>query len=526
MPSPAAPPADDALEREVAALLGDPATHAVARVDVIETHAARVFLAGNDVYKVKKHVRLPFLDFSSLKARHRAIARELELNQPHAPAIYLGLVAIVRGPDGRLRLGGEGAVVDWAVHMRRFDQEALLVRIAEKGPLPDALSKALAAMAARYHRSSPVADGLDGLCVIEPVVRQLTQALGTAQDIIGAKTAGELSDRLTAAVARAGPLLTRRGHAGSIRRCHGDLHLGNIVLIEGAPVPFDALEFSEGLATIDVLYDLAFLLMDLGYRGDQRAANIVLNAYIGAAPAGGEIEGLACLPLLLACRAGVRAVVAIERLRQLQGAAQREQRESARRHAELAMSYLDPPPPVLIAIGGLSGTGKSTLAAALAPCVGAAPGALHARSDVERKRLFGVAETERLGPEHYRPEASERVYARLLDKARRALGASHAAIVDAVFAKPAERAAVEAVARELGQPFVGLWLTAPQESLMARVDARRDDASDADRYVVEQQLAYDTGALTWSSVDAGGTPSHSLAEAMKALRAAGVSLEE
>jgi aminoglycoside phosphotransferase family enzyme/predicted kinase len=518
MPNPAA--ADAAEEREVAAFLGDPATYGVARVDVIETHIARVFLAGDEVLKVKKRVRLPFVDFSTLEARHRAAAREIELNQPHAPALYLGLKPITREAGGRLRLDGEGEVVEWAVHMRRFDQEALFARQAEKGPLPDALSKALAAMAARYHRACPVAEGLDGAQVIARVVRQLTAALAATP------AARPFLDRLAAVLESTAPLLTQRGRKGLIRRCHGDLHLGNIVLIDGAPVPFDALEFSEELATIDVLYDLAFLLMDLDHRGDRHAANVVLNAYAAAAPIGQEIEGLACLPLLLACRAGVRALVAIERSGQLEREDQQEQRQSARRYVDLAAAFLDPPPPVLIAVGGLSGTGKSTLAAGLASLIGPAPGALHLRSDIERKRLFGVAETERLAPEHYRPEVSEETYAQLQDKARRALTAGHAVIVDAVFARGAERAAIEAVARDLGRSFAGLWLAAPAEKLFARVEGRRGDVSDADRAVVNEQLSYDIGEIAWARIDAGGTLSQSLTEAKKALRAAGIGLKE
>jgi uncharacterized protein len=275
-----------------------------------------------------------------------------------------------------------------------------------------------------------------------------------------------------------------------------------------------------------VLYDLAFLLMDLDYRGDRHAGNVVLNAYAGAAPVGGEIEGLASLPLFLSCRAGVRAVVALERTRQAQGAGRDEHLRRAQAHVALAAGYLDPKPPVLIAVGGLSGTGKSTLAARLASDVGPAPGALHVRSDVERKRLFGVPETQRLERQHYRVGTAQRVYAILQDKARSALAAGHAAIIDAVFAKPEERSDIEMVAREAGCAFVGLWLTAPAELLVERVEARRGDASDADRRVVKEQLSYDLGAITWQEVDASLTPEQSLDGAKSALRAAGISLEE
>lgn len=527
MPTRSAPPAA-ASEDDVTALLSNPATYSepAARVDVIETHCARVFLAGREAYKVKKHVRLPFLDFSTLDKRHQATSREVEINQPHAPAIYVGLVPITRDASGALRLGGKGVPVEWAVHMRRFEQEALLANQARNGPLPDALCKAIAGVAARIHRTAAIATDIDGAQDIGAVVHQLTSALGAAHELLGKEVVITFDERVKNVLDRLSPLLSARSRAGCLRRCHGDLHLGNIVLIEGAPVPFDALEFNEEFATIDVLYDLAFLLMDMENRGDRHAANIVLNAYCGIAPVGGEFEGLACLPLFLSCRAGVRAVVALERSVQLQGSVREAEEESASSLTRLATNYLAPPPPVLIAVGGLSGTGKSTIATGFSHYVGAAPGAVHLRSDVERKRLFDVAETERLSPEHYRADVSERVYGVLLDKAQRALAAGHSVVVDAVFAKSKERAAIEAVARDLAIPFQGLWLEAPSDTMMRRVGERKGDASDADRVVVAQQLTYDTGEITWPRVDTSRARAESLSNAEAALRAAGISLAE
>ncbi len=432
MTIPATTPADDD-ERAIVDLMRTPATYGegVERVDVVETHIGRVFLAGDEAYKLRKRVHLRFVDFSTLNARHAAAIREIELNQPHAPHIYLGLVPIVRTPEGRLQLGPGGEPVEWAVHMRRFPQEAVLSHREEVGPLTEDLAKALADMIARYHQDNPVRDGIDGARILAPVVQQLSSALSYGN--------ADVADSLVATFERLSPMLTERGNAGCVRRCHGDLHLGNIVLIDDVPVPFDALEFSEALATIDVLYDLAFLLMDLDARNDRQAANAVLNAYVAFEPIGGEIEGLACLPLFLACRAAVRAVVAMARTEQVAVEEQGELYAEIRRNAALARAYLAPPPPLVIAVGGLSGTGKSTLAAHLAPLIGAAPGALHIRSDVERKRLFGVPETQRLDRQHYRIGTAQRVYSIVEDNARRALGAGHAVIVDAVFAKQEER---------------------------------------------------------------------------------------
>lgn len=526
MPAPAGSPANADEERAVTALMSDPATYgnSVSEVEVIETHIARVFLAGDEAYKIKKRVHLPFLDFTTLEERERACSREIEINQPHAPDLYFGLVAITRGPDGTLQLNGTGETVDWAVHMRRFDQGALLARISEWGPFPDDLSKSLASMVARYHRGCAISLGLDGARVISPIVDQLTQALGGTSD--WSSRSQSFLDRLPLAFAHVVPRLTERGKSGALRRCHGDLHLGNIVMMDGEPVPFDALEFSERLATIDVLYDLAFLLMDLEFRGDRHAANVVLNAYVSAAPIDNEIEGLACLPLFLACRAGIRAIVEVERMAQLSGRQQDEQRENAERHIALGGKFLAPPPPVLIAVGGLSGTGKSTLAALLAPLIGAAPGALHLRSDVERKRLFGVPETQRLDRAHYRIGTAQRVYSILENKTYRTLRSGHAAIVDAVFAMPEERAVFEALARATGCNFVGLWLTAPGDVLIERVETRSGDASDADRRVVKEQLRYDLGDIRWAKVDTGGSQEECVENAKAALRAANVRLEE
>ena len=511
-------------EQEVVAFLLRPEAYAErpGRVDLVETHGARIFLAGAKAIKVKKRVKLPFLDFSTLELRRRACAREVELNQPHAPEIYERLVAITRKPDGGLELGGGGPVVEWAVLMRRFEQSSLLAHIAETGPLSPKTCTDLAAMAARYHRSSPIAECADGPGIIGAVVRQLVGALEQAAPMVGADAAALFKDRAGATLERLSALLAERARAGAVRRCHGDLHLGNIVLIGERPVPFDALEFNEALATIDVLYDLAFLLMDLEFRGDRRAANLVLNHYVGARPAGGEIEGLAALPLFLACRAGVRAVVAVERSRQKPAAEREADKLLARRYVAMANAFLAPPPASLVAVGGLSGTGKSTLAARLAPEIGPSPGALHVRSDVERKRLFGVEETQRLGPEHYAEAVSDKVYALLLDTAERALAASHAVVVDAVFAKPAERRAVAEIAERTGRSFAGLWLEAPVEKLVARVEVRRGDASDANAQVVRGQAARDLGPIAWTRIDAGGTPELTFDAAAAALRGPGI----
>ena len=498
-------------EAELIGFLFNPYSYpeGVDNVSLIETHAARVFLAGRKAIKIKKRIRLPFLDFTTLALRHAALKRELDLNASHAPDIYGHLIHIGRNADGRIAFGGE-SIIDYALVMNRFDQNDLLAHRADTAPLQPPLAKALADMVARYHRSiAPVPD-LSGAKVMRDTVHQLADALTGAAPRSIARVVERFSDMSRDETARLAPLLDERSETGLVRRCHGDLHLGNIVLIGGHPTAFDALEFDERLATIDVLYDLAFLLMDLDVRLDRPAANVVLNAYVAAAPTGGEIDGLRALPLFLATRAAVRGLVALE------GALQRaEGRDAhliavARSYIAAANAYLEPRPPVLVAIGGLSGTGKSTLAASLAPQIGPAPGALSLRTDIERKRMFEVPETQRLTSDHYSEELSDDVYAVMYAKTARALAAGHGVIFDGVSSKPAERERIAEIASEAGATFHGLWLEASLDTQIARVEARHDDASDSDAAVVRAQFERDVGPMTWTRICSNGTAADTL----------------
>ncbi len=297
------------------------------------------------------------------------------------------------------------------------------------------------------------------------------------------------------------PLLRARAQDGYVRHCHGDLHLRNIVEIEGRPVLFDAIEFDDSLATIDVLYDLAFLLMDLGKRGLGAHANAVLNAYLDRGDSG-NLLGLAALPFFLSLRAMIRAKVELLRARN----AGPDDREGAlaevRAYFDLARAFLAPVPARLVAIGGLSGSGKSAVARAIAPEIGAFPGAVIVRSDVERKRLFGVSPRERLPARAYAQGVSPQVYAMCRKRAALALRSGWSVIVDAVHARLEERDAVAALAASHDVPFAGLWLEAPAEVMRARVGARAGDVSDATPQVVEAQLAYTLGPMAFDRIDA------------------------
>jgi aminoglycoside phosphotransferase family enzyme/predicted kinase len=508
-------------QTEVVTFLDDPASYATRpdRIERFETHGALVFLAGDEAWKIKRAVRFPYLDFSTLEKRKAACVREVEINRRLAPEIYLGCVPIVRTPDGRLRLGGDGEPVEWAVRMRRFDQAALLSRMTETGPLSPDLVRDLADAVHDSHRTAQRAMGVHGAARLGRLVASVSATLADHADAFGPGALQALGERMDVQMRRAAAVLDRRAAAGCVRRCHGDLHLNNIVLWHGRPVLFDAIEFDDDLATIDTLYDLAFLLMDLDRRGQRAAANAVLNRYLWLSGTDLDLQGLQALPLFLGLRSAIRAMVTAERAEQERGEARARDRQEAGRYLEAAIGYLTPDAPHLLAVGGLSGTGKSTLARALAPELGAAPGAMHLRSDLERKTLYGVGETTRLGAAAYARAANDAVYAALYRKARLALMAGHACIVDAVFANREERAEIEAMAADLGIAFQGLWLEAAPEHLLDRVAARRGDASDATPEVVRAQLARETGALapSWTLIDASGSAGETLARARQVL---------
>ena len=456
---------------------------------VIETSIAWVFLYADHALKLKKPVDFGFLDFTTREKRRWACERELAFNRETAPDLYRRVRTVTRDTAGRLALDGSGEAIDWLVEMRRFADDALLSNRPEgvDGSLAETLGREIARFHARARRG-PDTGARDSAAYVKGSNAML---LRRKAGELGADAVEQLVEATDAAFARLAPVLSARGGDGFVRRCHGDLHLGNIMVEHGQPIPFDCIEFNDTLSDIDVLYDVAFLLMDLGFRGFGAAANRALNGWLDEAqralPAAGFWEGLAALPLFLSLRAAVRAHVAVNQ----------EEAEQARRYLAAALAHLAPARASLTAVGGFSGSGKTTWARAAAPELGAPPGAVLLRSDEVRKRLWGVAPLERLPPQAYTPEQSTRVYAALYEAAAAVLASGSAVILDAAFLRPEERAGAEALARQAGVVFEGVWMQAEPAALRARVAGRRGDASDADLAVIEAQLARDTGEIGW-----------------------------
>jgi aminoglycoside phosphotransferase family enzyme/predicted kinase len=507
------------VQSQAAALrfLGDAATYGDHQVRRIDTHANVIFLAGDRALKVKRAVRLPFLDYSTLAKRKAACTSELDVNRAFAPELYRRVVPITRNLSGQLALDGDGETIEWAVEMLRFDESQTLDRIAEVRGIDDALARKLAETIVDMHARMPAVDANSWIAALDRFLEQNAAAFREAPVLFPVDPVAKLDHTAHATLERLRPLLASRGRRGLIRRGHGDLHLGNIALLEQRPVPFDAIEFDPDVAAGDVLYDLAFLLMDLLQRGLGRAANIVTNGYLAQLARAEDLDGLGALPFFLSLRAAIRAKVTAARLQYAAPKDQASVSAAAEAYFRLATELISPPPPTLIAIGGLSGTGKSSLARELAPHVTPAPGALLLRSDVERKRLFGIAETERLPPAAYSAEANARVYQIVTEKAARVLAANHSAIVDAVFAKSAERAAVEAIAASAKSAFRGLFLVADIQTRLDRIGMRGLDASDANAAVAEQQESFALGSIEWAEIDASGTLPQTLERAHAAI---------
>lgn len=465
-----------------------------------ETSCAHIFLTEDRAFKLKRAVRYDYLDFSTTERRTAACAAEVALNRRSAPDIYLGLAPVLRVGD-KFSLGDlvetpseDANVVDHLVVMRRFDPDATLDRLADAGRLEGHVVDRLAREVARLHRDAKVVKRGTQAQRLARVSGRTMNAILAGRAQIGEDIVPLLQRGMEGILIQSMSEVDARGAEGYVRRLHGDLHLGNVALIDGAPVIFDALEFDDDMATVDVLHDLAFLAMDLWARGDEMLAARLWSGYLAEAD---DYSGLALAPLFIAMRAAVRSKVALNASELKAASARAASLLEARSYADAARRALERPAPRLVAIGGLSGAGKTFLARELAPKLAVATGAVHLRSDALRKRRAGVAFDDRLPASAYDKAETRAVYKGLLERAAEVLKQGCPVILDAVYASPAERDAVEALARDLNAPFDGVWLDGDLEARKARIAGRAHDASDATAAVAEKQDDYDLGEIRW-----------------------------
>lgn len=473
--------------------------HAVPGIACIETHISWVLLAGEHVYKFKKPLVLDFLDYSTLALRRAACEEELRINRRTAPGIYLDVVAVTGTLQAPrlvpLQALEEGTpVLEWAVHMRRFAQDGLLSHLAAQGQLQPAHIDQLALHIAAFHARAAVA-GADSPwgrveTMRETVAHNFPDVLAVVAGTALQPTLEVVQRWSTQQGEVLAPLMAQRRAQGWVRECHGDLHLNNLVLIDGAPQLFDAIEFNPTFRWTDVLADLAFVLMDLQAHGRADYAWRLLNAYLEQT---GDYSALQLLPYYQCYRAMVRAKVAALRWAQLQGQpqAQAAAQQEVVRYLQLAAQLIAPRPLALWLVSGVSGSGKSRHSQRLIEW----QGIVRVKADVERKRLFGLpalAKSADVVPGGiYTLEASQRTYARLAALARDVLFAGLPVLVDATCLKVAQRRLFMALAQELAVPCRILALDAPVDVLRQRVlhrAAKGGDPSEADVAVLEGQL--------------------------------------
>ncbi|MGO9389087.1 AAA family ATPase [Rhodoblastus sp.] len=485
----------------IAFLMASLAREAGAEISCKQTHVSLLFLAGDLVFKLKRAVAFPYLDFSSPQLREKACRAELALNSRAAPNLYLGVRRITLEGRG-LAFDGQGEMVDSIVVMRRFAESDLFDVMARENRLTPRHIEALAETLARFHANAERFPEIDGAGTMAHLL-DLNAISFSGSPIFPHDEVVRLNQVFRAELDRLAPLLDARSAAGFVRLCHGDLYLRNICMFEGRPTLFDCIEFDERLARIDVLYDVAFTLMDLWMRGRRDLANLLFNRYASAlfrtlADLPARIrDGFATLPFFMALRAAIRAHIAASQAHSGDEARDAAHKQEALAYFALAADLLAPCGKILIAIGGLSGSGKSTLAAALAAEIGPPPGARTLNSDRTRKAMHRIRPTDRLPQSAYEFNITAAVYLRLMSRAMDALAQGSAVIVDAVYSTEDERAAIAQVAREKNVPFVGLWLEADPEILRQRVRERPQGPSDADVSVLEAQLQRDPGRIDW-----------------------------
>lgn len=470
-----------------------------------QTHVSLIFLAGDLVFKLKRAVAFPYLDFSTPQLREKACRAELALNSRAAPGLYLGVRKITAEENG-LAFDGPGQLVDCIVVMRRFDEENLFDVMARDNRLLPRHIEALAETLARFHANAARFAEAEGAAAMAHLL-DLNEISLARSRIFPADEVARLNEMFRAELRRIAQLLDSRASVGFVRLCHGDLYLRNICLFQGRPTLFDCIEFDARLAQIDVLYDVAFALMDLWLPGRRDLANLLFNRYTSALSrtlpdlAAKVRDGYATLPFFMALRAAIRAHIAASQAHSGKEETDAAHEKEAQAYFAVAVALLKPRGKMLVAIGGLSGSGKSTLTAALAGEIGPPPGARTLNSDRTRKAMHKIRPNDPLPPEAYDLGITAAVYLRLLSRSMDALSQGAAVIVDAVYSTEEERASIAKLASDLGAPFVGLWLEADVEILRRRVRERPKGPSDANVGVLEAQLKRDPGRIDWIRLD-------------------------
>jgi len=468
--------------------------HPVLHVRHVETHISHVFLTGGFAYKLKKAVKYDFLDFSTPEKRHHCCKEELRLNSRFAPELYLDVIPISRA-DGALHFGPVGEVVEHVIMMRQFDEDSLFDRLASRGELRHSLLLQVTDLIARFHKAAEAQPKYWSYDYVTQAIKSNLLGCGDFSPAVLERVKLDLlEDRSSRALSSARELIERRQKT-HVRTLHGDLHLKNMCVFQNRAQIFDGIEFNPELSNCDVWADLAFFIMDLLFRDMKSEAALVWNHYLQETD---DFEGFQLLGIYLSYRASIRARISCL---EIESAETKEEKalltEDARKYLSLALRSLESNSPQVICVGGLSGTGKSTISSLLAQRLGA----VHIRSDAVRKHLLGISPNSKAPDSAYSEETSIQTYRGLLERASFVLASKHSVILDAMYHTPSQRREVEALAQKLALPFVGFWCEVAANVRQERVRMRVGDISDADESVVSMQESYDLGDIEWHRID-------------------------
>ena len=507
-------------QSDIIAALSNPKNYPyrVKSVEVRQSHIAFLFLAGDKAYKLKRAVLLPEADLSTREKRRLSCVREMKRSVIYAPNLVEKIESVRQLPNGKIVIGGtEGIEVDTVLVMRRISDKYLLNHLLPSPKFDRFEAMDLAECLSDLHKKAKIFHNKWGVDTVKRLILETESVLACfCPDVFSKKQVNELTYKNLKLLAEQGRLIKLRQKSGFVRKCHGDLLLSNIAYEDDHFLFFSPIEYNENLSSIDTLYDLADLLMDLEAKGLRRLANILFNHYMAYM---NDLSGFPLLGLYQSMRASRRAAVCAKKATLLHGWDRRKMVKEARHYFDLACHFVSEKKPLLIACGGLSGSGKSRIAREIAGYMDPAPGAVVLRDDIVKKQMTGLTPTETLDKKYDTAAFEEVVYDVLRQQAAAALSVGSCVILDALFYNESERLAAEELAKKMNVPFVGLWMDAPLTVREERVKTRLRNPSDVrDRTELDSQLEWETGPITWHKVMTNKTREKTVQEALRILR--------
>lgn len=497
--------------------LSDPKTYGVKKVEIRQSHIAVLFLAGQKVYKLKRAVLYPEVDFSTPEKRRLACVQEMKRSAVYAPQLRLKIQSVRRLQNGKIVIGGRsGAEIDTVLEMKRIPDKELLNRLLPSPRFDRFEIMNLAERIAQLHMTAKLCKNQWGVESIQKIILENESVLSCFGEVFNKQAVNALTQKNLAVLKEQSSLISYRQKTGHVRKCHGDLLLSNIAWDKKDFIFFSPIEYNNALSCVDTLYDIADLMMDLEAKGLRRLTNMLFNHYMAYM---NDMNGFPLLALYQSVRAASRAAVCIRKAALLKGLEKRQMRHNARVYFELARHFMTPFKPILICCGGLSGSGKSRIAREIGGLMNPAPGAVILRDDIIKKQMVGLAPHEPFDVRHDTTAFETVVYEALRQQAKTAISNYSCVIIDALFIKESERAETEKLAKAMGVPFVGIWAHAPMDIRNERIHKRRRNPSSIKgKQQLERQLKEQIGAVSWKKISTDVSREQTLRRVVKLLK--------